>query len=188
MTAGDHQKRRKGRALRRFGGDRRGATMIEFALLAFPFTLLVFAILESCISFAAEEYLQNVTDDVARQLRTGQLKSSTLTEAQLKSLICDRLEVFVADGCPGLSIDLRNFDTFDKIAALKHTITSGGDIAIDGGSFKFDPGPSQSKNILRVYYRWPVITDIMRSRMASLKDGKALHFAVATWQNEPFDD
>lgn len=188
MTAGHHHERRPRRGLRGFGRDRDGATVIEFALLAFPFTLLIFAILESCISFAAEEYLQNVTDDVARQLRTGQLKSSTLTEAELRDIVCDRIEVFVADGCPGLSIDLRHFDSFEEIAALKHTITEAGDIAIDGGSFKFEPGPSQSRNILRIYYRWPIITDIMRSRMSSLRDGKALHFAVATWQNEPFDD
>ncbi len=67
-------------------------------------------------------------------------------------------------------------------------MTAAREIFIDDGAFKFEPGPSQSKNILRVYYRWPVITDIMRGWMSTLNDGKALHFATATWQNEPFPD
>ncbi len=45
-----------------------------------------------------------------------------------------------------------------------------------------------SKNMLRVFYRWPVMTDIMRKSMSSLKDNKTLHFSMAVWQNEPFDD
>ena len=45
-----------------------------------------------------------------------------------------------------------------------------------------------SKNMLRVFYKWPVMTDFMRKVMSNLKDGKTLHFATVTWQNEPFDD
>ena len=64
-----------GRCFRRFSHDREGSTAIEFTMLAIPFSMLVFAILESCISFAAQEVMANATDDVARQLRTGQLPS-----------------------------------------------------------------------------------------------------------------
>ena len=42
--------------------------------------------------------------------------------------------------------------------------------------------------MLRVFYRWPVITDFMSKAMSNLKGGKTLHFATVTWQNEPFDD
>ncbi len=45
-----------------------------------------------------------------------------------------------------------------------------------------------SKNMLRVFYKWPVITDFMSKLVSNLKDGKTLHFATVTWQNEPFDD
>jgi hypothetical protein len=42
--------------------------------------------------------------------------------------------------------------------------------------------------MLRVFYKWPVITDFMSRWMANLNDGRTLHFATVTWQNEPFDD
>jgi Flp pilus assembly protein TadG len=172
--------------LKRFGRDTRGAVAIEFIVLAIPFSLLIFAILESCISFAAQQVLANATDDVARQLRTGQVKASQITDQSLKTMICDRLQIMVADGCPGLEVDLRRYNTFAEAAAQRIQLTSDRDIDTTG--FAVSPGPSMSKNMLRVFYRWPVMTDFMRKSMSNLKDGKTLHFATATWQNEPFDD
>ena len=72
----DERKARRPRFFARFLRDRRGSTAMEFAMLAVPFALLVFAILESCISFAGQEVMANITDDVARQLRTGQLRAA----------------------------------------------------------------------------------------------------------------
>jgi Flp pilus assembly protein TadG len=171
---------------RLFMRDRSGATAIEFAMLALPFSLLLFAILESCISFAAQQVLSNAADDIARQLRTGQIRASTVTEPQLKSLICERIDIIVTSGCPGLVVDLRQFTTFEQAAAQKIKYTPGGDLDTTG--FQVKPGPSMSRNMLRVFYKWPVMTDFMRSYMTNLKGGYTLHFASVTWQNEPFDD
>ncbi len=96
--------RRRG-FLARFLRDRSGSTAIEFTMLAIPFSLLVFAILESCIAFAGQEVMANATDAVARQIRTGQIKAADLTAGmpgtnKLKSLICAQLEIVVANNCP----------------------------------------------------------------------------------------
>ena len=171
---------------RRFGKDKRGAVAIEFVALAIPFSMLVFAILESCISFAAQQVLSNVTDDIARQLRTGQIKAANVNKASLTALVCNELDIIVASGCPGLEVDLRRFNTFAEAAAVRVRLTADRDL--DTSDFAVTPGPSMSKNMLRVFYRWPVMTDFMRKSMSNLKDGKTLHFATATWQNEPFDD
>lgn len=173
---------------RRFTRNSKGSIAIEFAALALPFSMLVFAILESCISFAAQQVLANATDDVARQMRTGQLTTADLklTPDELKDRICARLEIVVASGCEGLVIDLKNYETFEKAAEQRIKFKADGDI--DTKDFKIDLGLSGSKNQLRVFYRWPVITDFMRKSMASLPDGKTLHFASVTWQNEPFED
>ena len=174
------------RVLGRLKTDRRGSAAIEFTALAIPFSLLVFAILESCISFAGQELMTNATDDIARQLRTGQIKASTMNETALKNLLCDRLDIMVADGCPGLEVDLKQYPTFAAAAAVRTKFTADKDIDTTG--FGVTPGPSLSKNMMRVYYRWPVITDFMRKSMSNLKGGTTLHFATVTWQNEPFDD
>lgn len=188
--SGSLQKRRRS-ILSRFVRDRSGTTAIEFTILALPFSMLVFAILESCISFAGQQVMSNVADDIARQMRTGQIKASdpTFTQDSLRDKVCEKLEIMVADGCAGLHVDLRSFDTFEEAAALRIIYEgSGKDRTLADSNFKFDPGPSLSKNVLRVFYEWPVMTDFMRASMSNLQGGKTLHFATVTWQNEPFDD
>jgi hypothetical protein len=71
------------------------------------------------------------------------------------------------------------------------TIAGGEVVLTNGGSpdiFKVDLGASMTKNMLRVFYKWPVMIDFMAKSMANLNDGNTLHFASITWQNEPFDD
>jgi Flp pilus assembly protein TadG len=185
--AGIPAKRTQRRSLLvRFRHNRGGATSIEFAMLALPFSLMLFAILESCISFAGQQMLANATDNVARQLRTGQLKAADIDEPKLKKLICDQINVLVNNSCPGLVVDLRQYPSFDAAAQQKIKYTSAHDIDTTG--FAVTPGPSMSKNMLRVFYKWPVMTDLMRLAMSNLKGGYTLQFAAATWQNEPFND
>ncbi len=174
---------------KRFVRNEDGSTVIEYGMLALPFTLLIFAILESCISFAGQQLLANSTDRVARMLRTGQIKAAEMTETRLRSEICGDISVIVASGCPGLEVDLREFPSFAAAAAetIKYT-GSGENRDIDTTGFDVKPGKSLSKNMLRVFYRWPIMTDIMRKRISTLKGGTTLHFASVTWQNEPFDD
>ena len=173
--------------LARFVGNRKGTTVIEFAVLAIPFALLIFAILESCISFAAEQLLTNTTDEIARQLRTGQLKATDLDETTLRNLICGKLSIMVGNNCQSadyLAFDLESYDTFAEAAQVRTNKTAGGDLDTTG--FGVHPGGPLTKNMLRVYYKWPVMTDIMARTMSDLPDGRKLLFATVTWQNEPF--
>lgn len=171
---------------RRFTRNAKGSVAIEFAALAIPFSMLVFAVLESSISFAAQQVLTNIADDVARQFRTGQIRTATIDAQELREKICDSLEIVVTKDCPGLEIDLRRHDTFAQAAATRIKFTSTGDI--DTTDFKIELGQSMSKNQLRLFYRWPVMTDFLRKSMSNLPDGKTLHYATVTWQNEPFED
>ena len=171
--------------LSRFVKNREGSAAIEFAALALPFAFLIFAILESCLSFAAQQLLANSADKVARELRTGQTKAAGFDEAALRAKICADLELIVTSGCPGLEVDLKEYATYADAAAVQIVLTSNNDIDTTG--FAVTPGKSQTKNMLRVFYRWPVITEFMRESMG-MTDGKAILFSTVTWQNEPFDD
>lgn len=179
------------RLLRRFVRRKDGSTAIEFSILVIPFVLLVFAILESCISFAAQQIMTNAADDVARLYRTGQVRSpsddsqAAAEAVRLRGMICERMQILVSAGCPGLSVDLQTFDSFAQVSAVSTPIEEGD---LDTSTFGAMAGGPGSKNMLRVYYKWPVITDLMRLSMSTLSGGKVLHFAMVTWQNEPFPE
>lgn len=195
----NRDKARKARRLgflARFARDRRGSTAIEFAALAIPFSLLVFAILESCLSFAGQEVLTNATDDIARQLRTGQIRANAVSVDALTQNICARLEILMAKDCKDrLQIDLRKYDSYVEAAGYTYKIANGDIVLMKGASvdpkqFVAEPGENETINMLRVFYRWPVITDFMATYMAGLDfkgERKAtLHFATNTWRNEPY--
>ncbi|MBZ9982323.1 MULTISPECIES: TadE/TadG family type IV pilus assembly protein [unclassified Mesorhizobium] len=183
------RKARRAPFFERFAGDRRGSTALEFALLALPFAVLVFAILESCISFAGQEVMANITDDIARKLRTGQLRPADVAGDKLKTMICDKLEIIVSQDCAKqLDVDLREYPTFADAATASFKIDNGNIILMQGANsqpFATTPGLAESKNMLRVFYKWPVMTDLLAQSMGG---NKTLHFASVTWQNEPFDN
>lgn len=168
--------------LRRFRGDRKGAVAIEFIILAPLFFLMLFALLESCVAFAAQQVMTNAMDDVARQFRTGDSKVNPeeMNPEKLHDLICARMSVLFPSGCPGLSVDLRQFDTFgDAADALRNEIVPSTTVV--------DPGGALSKNVLRVSYRWPIFMSFLHDTLADRDDGTKLLFATTTWQNEPYN-
>ena len=113
--------------LSRFLRNRSGSTAVEFTLLAIPFAALVFAILETCISFAGQQVMSNATDDIARQMRTGQLKPGpALTETALKDNDLRPAGDHRLGRLPGrLEVDLQKYDTFALAAAVRIKFTDG---------------------------------------------------------------
>ena len=183
ILATDVPSKKRCGTMRRFGKDKRGSVAIEFVMLIMPFTLLVFAVIETCISFAGQQIMANITDDLSRSLRTGQLKPALATPTEVRKRICDQIGVLVAANCPGLEIDLKNYATFSAVpTAIPYT--AAGDINTAG--FDITPGGPSTINNLRVFYRWPIMTDLMRGKLSTLPDGKTLIYSTMTWRNEPF--
>lgn len=174
------------RLLGRFAQDRDGATAVEFTLLALPFALLVFAILESCIAFAGQQVMANATDTVARQIRTGQLRPADVSETEVKNRLCEQMGVLAVGDCQSnMIVDLREYPTFAEAAKQRIKFANND---IDTTGFAVKSGKSMSKNMMRVFYKWPVMTDFLAKSMSNLSGNKTLHFTTVTWQNEPFDD
>ena len=67
-----------------FARDERGATAIEFALLALPFFTLIFAILETSIVFLAGQILDSAVQDASRKIRTGQAQKPATTSTSFR--------------------------------------------------------------------------------------------------------
>lgn len=171
------------RRFRRFGKDKRGSTAIEFSMLVFPFMLMMFAIIETGLSFASQQVMSNAADDLARSLRVGEIMPADVTAAGVHDAICDQISYMVAAGCPGLSIDLKTYATFGDVP-LGIPRTASGDL--DTAGFGVSPGGSMTKNQIRVFYRWPVYSDFMRKYLAELPGGNTLLYSTLTWQNEPY--
>src|SRR6195952_5978995 len=84
-----------------------GATAIEFAMLAIPYFMIIFAIIETFVAFTAEQLVTNAVDVMARQLRTGQItynmgRTTDMTQAQFRQAFCNEISIMI--GCSASEI------------------------------------------------------------------------------------
>ncbi len=167
----------------RFCRDQSGSTAIEFGVLALPFFVLLFGIVEVCISIAAQQVLTNVTFDIGRQVRTGELAAADLNETNLKQMICGRLGVIVKGDCTDvLKLDLRQVSNFKEAAELGKQWSPVNFVS----NPQVSAGNPLDMTVLRTFYRWPVILGFLADIIGKATNGHVLLFSMAAWQNEPF--
>ncbi|MDA4847948.1 TadE/TadG family type IV pilus assembly protein [Hoeflea poritis] len=178
--------------------DENGGAAIEFALLAIPFFLLIFAIIETCIAFAAEQTLNYAVDKLGRELRTGQLtfatgESTDITEEEFRTRLCSEVSIMFTCGTDvddRLYVDLQNYGDFASIPT-DVPIVAG---KLDDTGFDFDPGGASTINVLRAYYTWRVTVDLFRPYIANItadSESQANYYlivATTAYRNEAYDE
>lgn len=167
----------------RFARDRKGATAVEFAFVAAPFFVLVFAILEIALIFFASAIIEEAVADAARDIRTGELQSSGQSEADFRALICARMQG-VGD-CDRLSIDVRTFENF---ASTQFDPPIDPDGELDDSGFSFNPGGAEDIVVVRVFYDWPLMGPGALNGLANLPGNRRLIASATAFRNEPYNE
>ncbi len=169
--------------LRRFVAARRGATAVEFALVAAPFLALMFGVLELGLVFMVSTTLDNATEAAARTIRTGQLQGAGGSASSFKTAVCDNM-TWLGSSCSGkLTVDVRTFPKFADVA-MSDPVTDG---AVDASKTAFTPGNGEDIVVVRAYYEWTLITPMLNAGLANLGGTKRLVYSTVTFRNEPYD-
>ncbi|TCQ71252.1 Flp pilus assembly protein TadG [Ochrobactrum sp. BH3] len=169
---------------RSFGRNTQGVASLEFSLLAIPFFVMLFAIIECCASFTVQQVISQNATTLARELRIGALDGSSLNENFFKQYMCERSSIFVQLECDRLYIDLRSYKTISEIPRGLHYKNDGD---IDVSDFKVQPGGIGPIKNLRVLYKWRLFTDLIRGSVSTLPDGTTILFSNEVWRSEPFN-
>jgi Flp pilus assembly protein TadG len=172
-------------ALRRFARAQRGATAVEFAIIALPFLMLLFGIIELGMVFLVSTTLQNATDNAARQIRTGQFQTTGAnTKDAFKTLVCGSM-TWLSSACPGkLTVDVQTFDNFTALTAKGQ---------IDATTFNpnnlcWSSGQPGDIVLVRTYYQWDITTPLLNASLVNMGTGsqKRLIGAATSFRNEPW--
>ncbi len=170
------------RIISRFKKSEDGVAAIEFGMLALPFLMLIFAILETAVGFFAAQVFESGVDTVGRRIRTGQIKSNTVTIGQVRSEICSKTLGLFA--CNDIKLDIRSYPNFPGAPLTTPTDASGN---LDSSAFTYNTGVAGSIIIVRAYYEWPIFLDYLWQNVSTGKsNGKRLLVATTAFQNEPF--
>lgn len=171
------------RILRRARRDRSGATAVEFALVAAPFFFLLFAMIETAAVFFTSTVLENAVLETAREIRTGQAQAAGMTRSGFQTEICERIEV--VGNCDRLEFDVRVFNGFDTVDQSSPVQEDG---SLDTASFGWDPGGAGDIVLVRVFYRWSLLTPNFGGALSNMSGNQRLLSAATVFRNEPFDD
>ena len=167
--------------LNRFRRAKKGSAAVEFAMLAIPFFLLLYAVIDTSLVLFATSTLENGIAAAGRQIRTGQAQAANLTQAQFRTLICNQISMLLA--CDArLAIDVRKFNSFGNVN-LPAAIDANGNLT---GNYQFNMGVAGDIIVVRAFYAWPVLTPDFGSPLVNMSGNARLLQAAMAFKNEPF--
>jgi Flp pilus assembly protein TadG len=165
--------------LRRFLRREDGAAAVEFALVALPFLLLMFMIMETALIFFAGQTLETAAADSARLIRTGQAQN--FTQANFKTEVCKRIYALF-DCANGIYVDVQNPSGFDSVDRSVNLDSSGKPVT----QYSTSALTTGQIVVVRLMYQWPVMTPLTRKFLGDGGGSSRMLVATAAFRNEPF--
>jgi Flp pilus assembly protein TadG len=158
-----------------FWRNDRGATALEFALVA-PWTLmLMLSILEIGVVAFMSASLDNAVTTAARTVRTGQTDAPMTAEA-FEDSICALIPGDSADCREKLTISVERFASFTNVQAAMATAPDG----------DFDRGQAGDVMLVKASFRWPLLTPFMDRIYQPAGDGDVMLDTRIAFKNEPY--
>ena len=175
---------------RRFTRDERGATAVEFGLLALPFFMIIGAILETSVVFLSGQVLDSAVQDVSRLIRTGQIRELGINSVStFKARVCDRLYGLFSN-CNGLHVEVNVVTNFSSATISPPVDTAACSLDKTKCNWNrpesFSPGQGSSIVVVQVYYKWPVVVGLGGYNVGNLSDSTRLMGGTTILRNEPF--
>jgi Flp pilus assembly protein TadG len=180
--------KRCGNRLLGFIKNEKGATAVEFALVAAPFLAVIAALIQTFLVFFAQSVLENAVRASGRQILTGQVQlqdaslGAAAAQTNFKNTVCNNAKVLFS--CTALMIDVRVASNWSSTNTVMPPLTydTNGNVS---NTWQFNPGNAGDIVVVRVIYLWPVFFGPIAFNMANQPNGTREIMASAAFQNEP---
>lgn len=181
-------------AIRRFASDVRGATAVEFAMVATPFFVLLMAIMTIGTQYLTLHFLEHGVAEASRKLRTGEAQKAGLSLGDFRKLVCDSAGSIIA--CDNhLVIHIRSSPTFAGLSPVTNCVTDGNLTPSAGGGsdgIRTRTGDASTAVMVSACYHWEMGSRLweMLWRLVSptpATQGKMILSAATAFRSEPFE-
>jgi Flp pilus assembly protein TadG len=175
--------RRLTKKISRFARTERGATAVEFALIAPPFLATLIAILEVSLFLFGQMALQNAANQAARYFLTGQAQNAVppWTATQVVGKVCP-----VLFNCANLFIVVQNVASFSAANTSAPAMYGGGGNALTQPQYTYDPGTQGDIMVVQLVYAWPVVPGPLGFNIGALPHGAIEMMGVSAFRVEPY--
>lgn len=170
-------------ARRRGLADDRGATAVEFSLVALPFVFLLFSIVEVCVANAVSASLDNATSNAARLIMTGQMQTSgAAATTAFKTQVCNNLNWLGSTCTDNLSVSVQTFNAFSNVAQPNVTVNG----AFSDQNLAFSGSAPGSIVMVNTYLKWKLLTPYFLTGFNASADGTTVFESTVAFRNEPY--
>lgn len=184
------------RACRRFRGDARGVTAVEFALVAGPFLLLAMGIITIGLQHLTSHFLEHGVEEAARRIRTGELQQGNVTLAGFRQIFCDEAGFMIKCDDEHLVLHIKSSDTFAGLSPVTKCVTNGRLTPSEGNpgdAVRSRTGGASQGVVVSACYQWDMGLALWQTIWNLLSptptvQGKPVLTAVAAFRSEPFPD
>ena len=156
---------------------------MEFALVATPLAALMVAILQTSLTFFAQQNLESVAEKAVRQLVTGQAQKANTTQAQFKTLVCSKLPIFMK--CANVYVDVQSATSFSNANTAPPTLTYDSNGAVTN-AWVYSPQGAGAINVVRIMYAWQVGAGPLGFDISTMSSQRRLLVATSVFKTEPY--
>ena len=179
------------RRIRRYFKNKKGTVAIEFAILAIPFFMLIFAILELAVVFFIHSTLNHAINEAARQMRIGSFQACGGTQQDFKDLVCDNM-VGLGDCDKRLRLDVVSQSSFSSISLVPPPPPNQANPSNPSSTDDIQNGAwsnttANAPVVIRGLYYHKLVLPTQLTRLENI-NGTGIRMLVATtaFKNEPF--
>lgn len=177
------------RSSKHFAVCQKGATALEFALVAAPFLALLVALFETALVFFAGRVLDEVTEEASRYILTGQAQQANMTQSQFANYVCTSADtatlVSALFNCNNLMVNVQNYTDFASASTAAPSLTFNTNGAVTN-TWNFSPGSPGSIVVVQLMYQWPIILGPLGFNLSNLSNGNRLLVSTAVFKSEPY--
>ena len=171
--------------LRRFTRETRGATAVEFAIVALPFLVMLLATLQLAIIYLSSQALETFTEQNARQIMVNLVQQQNLTAAQYKAQLCTQLPSLF--NCNNFYVDVVSVAPSSSAFSSANlslpalTFDASGNVT---NTWRFQPGNPGYIVVVRMLYQWSVFNLPLGLNLVNQTNGSRLLMATSVFKNE----
>lgn len=164
-------------------GNRRGATLIEFAVVSAPFIALLLAVVQTTLTMFTQQVLETVAEKSNRLIQTGAVQRATLSQSAFRNQVCSKLPAYLK--CQNLMVDVQVSNSFGEVSTNLPAFTydNSGNVT---NTWSFNPGGPGDVVVVRLMYLFPVVVGPLGFNLSNMRGGKHLLVATAAFKNETY--
>jgi Flp pilus assembly protein TadG len=166
--------------MRRLFRSEEGSAMIEFAMLAPVFFMLVMGLVEFVLYQYKSYALNHVVYEASRNLQTGEVQTAQSMSNAFHDEVCAQAGPMI--DCNAIVFDVRSFDAVNQITFPPVTYDEQGRPV----NFVFQPGGASKYSVVRASIDHRFVTPFMAQLFGMGPDKPAILSSYCIVKNEPW--